>query len=76
MMYGVTMRRLQIMIDEELDHELGRLSLQRGVSKASLIRGFVRDGLQPLAPLEEDPLAGMLGAYPGEAGDVDDVVYR
>ena len=33
------MKRLQIMIEEELDDALGRLAVAEGVSKAALVRG-------------------------------------
>lgn len=69
------MRRLQIMIDEDLDEELMVLSHQMHRSKAALIRQFVRERLKVLPPLEEDPLWEMCGAFPGESAPVDDVVY-
>ena len=45
------MKRLQIMIDEDLDAELERLALQLHTSKAALIRRFVRERIRPLPPL-------------------------
>jgi Ribbon-helix-helix protein, copG family len=72
------MKRLQIMIDEDLDAALERKARAEGVSKASLIRGYVRDRLQPLPPLEADPLWDLVGFVEGSPGDsaaVDDVVY-
>jgi hypothetical protein len=70
------MKRLQIMIDEDLDAELERLARESGTSKAALIRRFVRERLQPLAPLTADPLWRMGGADSFEPAAVDDVVYR
>jgi hypothetical protein len=70
------MKRLQIMIEEEVDAELGRMALHEGVSKAALIRRFVRDRLRPLPPIEQDPLYGLFGASDGDPGDIDEVVYR
>ncbi len=69
------MKRLQIMIDEDLDAELGRLAADRGTPKAALIRAFVRDRLRPLPPLSADPLGCMAGADDFEPAGVDDVVY-
>ena len=57
--------------DLRLDHEATRT----GVSKAALVRRFVRDGLQPLPPLQEDPLFQMIGVDDVEPMDVDSVVY-
>jgi hypothetical protein len=68
-------KRLQIMIDEDLDAALGRLALQEGTSKAALIRRFVRQNVQPLPPLEEDPIWLMVGDIDVEPADIDEVVY-
>jgi hypothetical protein len=72
-MLGV--KRLQIMIDEDLDAALDRMALQEGTSKAALIRRFVRQNVKPLPPLEEDPLWQMVGAIDVEPADIDEVVY-
>jgi hypothetical protein len=76
MMYGVGMKRLQIMIDEDLDLALEALASRTGRSKAALIREFVRERLQPLPPLTADPLWSMVGADDYDPVPVDDVVYR
>ncbi len=72
------MKRLQIMIDEDLDESLERQARDEGASKAALIRRYVRDRLMPLAPIEHDPLWSLVGLVDGAADDsarVDDVVY-
>ena len=61
------MKRLQIMIEEDLDVALQRRADQDGVSKAAIIRRIVRAQLPPVLPLSADPLSQMAG--------VDDVVY-
>jgi hypothetical protein len=68
-------KRLQIMIDEDLDAALDRMALAEGTSKAALIRRFVRERVTPLPPLEEDPLWQMVGADDVEPADIDEVVY-
>ena len=68
-------KRLQIMIDEDLDAALDRMALREGTSKAALIRRFVRERVKPVPPLEDDPLWQMVGAIDVEPADVDDVVY-
>jgi len=71
-------KRLQIMIEEELDAALARQAAEEGVSKAALIRRFVRERLRPLPPLEEDPLWELVGMDEGSPDDsmsVNDVVY-
>jgi hypothetical protein len=68
-------KRLQIMIEEELDAALARQAAEEGVSKAALIRRYVRERLGPLPP-EDDPLWGLVGLYDGEpVDDIDEVVY-
>ena len=69
------MKRLQFMLEPELDVALEQAALREGVSKAALLRRWVRLNVVPLPPLEEDPLWGMLGAYEGEPGEIDEVVY-
>jgi hypothetical protein len=70
------MKRLQIMIEEELDEALERQARKEGVSKAALIRGYVREKLRPLPPIQEDPLWELVGAGPDvDTGDIDEVVY-
>jgi Ribbon-helix-helix protein, copG family len=70
------MKRLQIMIDEDLDDALGKLAAEEGQSKAALIRRFVRERLHPLPTLSADPLSQLSGAASFEPAPVDDVVYR
>jgi hypothetical protein len=65
----LTVKRLQIMLDEDLDRELARRARVEKRSKASIIRDSLRQTLEPLPPLEDDPLWGMVGA----AGDAEPV---
>jgi hypothetical protein len=71
-------KRLQVMIEEELGAALARQAAEEGVSKAALIRRYVGERLRPLPPLEDDPLweiLGMVKGGPGDSASVDDVVY-
>ena len=72
-------KRLQIMIEEELDAELGRQSALEGVSKAALIRRYVGERLRPLPPIEQDPLWSIVGMIkdgsPDDSSRIDEVVY-
>jgi hypothetical protein len=67
----LTVKRLQIMLDEDLDRELARLARVEKRSKASIIRETLRERFRPLPPLEEDPLWQMVGA--SDAEPVDDI---
>ena len=66
-------KRLQIMIEEDLDAALGRQAAEEGVSKAALIRRYVAERLRPLPPLEEDPLWQLVGLAGDDAEPIDDI---
>ena len=70
------MKRLQIMIDEELDEALERQARTEGASKAALIRRFVRSNVTTLPTLQDDPLGRWIGGDAFDPEPVDDVVYR
>jgi hypothetical protein len=72
------MKRLQIMIDEDVDAELERQAAREATSKAALIRRYVALGLRPATSVEDDSLWDMVGLVEGIRDDsrsVDDVVY-
>jgi hypothetical protein len=72
------MKRLQIMIEEDLDQELGLQAKRDGVSKAALIRRYVRERLRrsALPPIEEDPLWELVGSVDAEpVDDIDEFLY-
>lgn len=74
----MAMKRLQIMIEPELDDALERQAAKEKVSKAELVRRYVRQELKPLPPIEEDPIWGIVGMVEGDPDDslsIDDVVY-
>jgi len=75
-MYAPFMKRLQILIEEELDAALERKARREGRSKAALIRKYVRERVKPLPPLAADPLWGIVGADNFDPAPVDEVVYR
>jgi hypothetical protein len=73
-----SVKRLQIMIEEDLDEALGREAAREGVSKAALIRRYVRNELRVLPPIEDDPLWGLVAMIQGAPDDsmsIDHVVY-
>ncbi len=70
------MKRLQIMIDEDLDAELSRRAVQEGRSKAAIIRGLVRDRLMARPPLAEEPMTSLIGRAAFEPVPHDDVAYE
>jgi hypothetical protein len=71
-------KRLQIMIGEDLDAELGRQARREGVSKAALIRRYVGERLQPVRSPADDPLweiVGMARGGPDDSSRIDEIVY-
>ena len=71
-----SVKRLQIMIEEELDTALARQDAEEGVSKAALIRRYVGERLRPLPPLQEDPLWQLVGSVDAEPiDDIDEFLY-
>jgi hypothetical protein len=75
MMYHPLVKRLQISIDVELDDALAVEAAKKGVSKAALIREYVRERLLDGATRARDPLDDLLGASDAEPADIDEVVY-
>ncbi len=67
------MRRLQILIDEDLDAALALEAARTGRSKAALIRDWVRDRLGGTGGA--DPLDDLVGDLDADPGDIDEVVY-
>lgn len=73
------MKRLQISIEPELDAAVGQRAELEGLSKAEVIRRCVRETINPLPPIEEDPLFKLFmspgSSEPGDARSIDEVVY-
>jgi hypothetical protein len=75
-MYTFGMKRLEILIEDELDAALEREAASEGTSKAALILRYVGERVCPLPPLPADPLSQMAGLDDFEPASVDRVVYR
>jgi len=69
-------KRLQIMIDEDLDETVGNIAREENTSKAAVIRRVLREALEPMPPLSSDPLFRLTGSSDAEPAPVDDVVYE
>jgi len=70
------MKRLQIMIEEDLDEAPGPVG-----RPATAIQGVADPplrtrGAQSPATADQDPLTAMIGADDAEPASIDDVVYR
>ena len=74
----MSVKRLQIMIEEDLDAALELQAREERTSKAALIRRYVRERLwsKSLPPLHEDPLWKFVGSSDAEpVDDIDDFLY-
>jgi len=69
------MRRVQIYLEEAMDEALVIEAARASKSKAALIRQFVAERLTLPRADGADPFAHLIGAYDGDPGDVDEVVY-
>ena len=63
------------MIEDDTYQALHAQAAETHVSKASLVRDYVRRGLQPLPELAQDPLASLSGSSEFEPADIDATVY-
>jgi ribbon-helix-helix CopG family protein len=66
-------KRLQIYIEPELDEALGVEAARTGVSKAAIIRRLVARHFGGRSGA--DPIDDLVGSFPGDPGDIDEVVY-
>ena len=73
------MKRLQISLEPELDEDLERAARAEGVSKAEVVRRCLREGIEPLPPLEDDPFFKLIGKFEGgghnDAENHDEIIY-
>ena len=73
------LRRVQLMLDDELDRALAFQARLQRTSKSKLVRRILRERLlPPVPPLEEDPLWAFVGAEGGahdDSASIDEVVY-
>ena len=74
------MKRLQISLEPELDHQLEERARLEQVSKAEVVRRSLKEQLKPAVRLEDDPLFQMFGTGTGEGlkpgENIDEIVYR
>ena len=69
------MRRIQVVIDAELDDRLAREAEVRGLSKSALVRECVEREL-PAEPFDNG-LTKLIGMFPGmePVDDIDEFLY-
>jgi len=73
-MYTLSVKRLQIYIDEDLDDALAIRARRTQTSKAALIREAVRRWIgEPGPPV--DPFRDWIGGSDADPAPVDEVVY-
>ena len=75
-MYTLSMRRIQLYMDDDLDDALSAEAARSGVSRSALVRDAVRVSLSAYFDAPTDPvddLVGWLDVDPD--GEIDPVVY-
>jgi hypothetical protein len=75
-MHAERVKRLQILIENDLYAELERISTRTGRSKSALIREFIRKQIRPFLPFDEDPLFSLAGAFSFPPADIDSTLCR
>ena len=75
-MHTPSMKRLSISIEPELDLALERRAHQEGLSKAALIRQYIREEVGGFPPLKCDLLWQMAGTDEFDPTPIDETVYR
>lgn len=75
-LYHRPMKRLQIMLEDELYEALEHRAARMDVSKAAVVRQSLRAWLRQFPPLDSDPITAMIGADDVDPADVDNTVYR
>lgn len=74
------LKRVQLMLDEELDQAVAREARLQRISRSEVVRRVLREKLlPPPPPREEDPLWELVGMVEGEPDDsqrINEVVYR
>ena len=69
------MRRLRILIDEELDAALAVEAFRLRTSKSALVRRFLVEGLRRTGPRGQDPFEKLIGSIEITPDPIDAVVY-
>lgn len=67
------MKRTQIYLEPELDEELSRIAVRRGVSKAQLLREGASLVIREEQSAEEDPIMSIIGLVPSEPENVSEM---
>ena len=73
------LKRVQLMLDDELDQAVAREARLQRISKSEVVRRILRERLvPPVSALEDDPLWELVGMVEGEPDDsqrINEVVY-
>jgi hypothetical protein len=71
------MRRIQVLLDPELDDRLEQEAAARGIAKSALVRECVERGLSA-EPFDNGlmSLVGLSEGRPADSASIDEVVYE
>ena len=74
-MHAQHVKRLQILIEDDLYAVLERISKRTGRSKTALVNDLIRKEIRARPSLEEDPLFGLAGYVSFPPADIDATLY-
>lgn len=76
MVYNDFMRRIQLYMDDDLDHALTAEAARSGRTRSELVRMAVRQSLEHALTVEPDPVDALIGSVNIDPiDDIDAAVY-
>ena len=75
--YALPMRRIQLYLDEELDHAVSAEAARTGQTRSELVRTAVRSWLGDAVGSQPDPIEELIGSVDIDpVDDLDAVIYE
>ena len=75
--YAPPMRRIQLYLDEELDHAVSAEAARMGQTRSELVRTAVRNWLGDAVGSQPDPIEELIGSVDIDpVDDLDAVIYE
>ena len=76
LVYTISMRRIQLYMDEEVDEALSAEAARLGTSRSALVREAVRNSLGSRIEVDADPVDELVGSLDIDPeADIDAVIH-